>query len=435
MLPRPSGSLLSASRKPGISHALNGNAGQPGSVSLHDRLSARSRVTNLGIVLLLGFASLSALINLRYMLFGAQGGQSAPPPGFASWDTFHGYTPDSLRDAVPPPRKGIEMLNHLVLVPGHAIWAGCDVRQKDNDENWILEDYQRGGSVKTFYKHIERAVSIASSDPQALVIFSGGQTRPSSLQTEAESYFSLAVAADLELPVIAGSLSDKEVSGGSSSSSPSGSKTTVGSLAHANAAVATKHGLQDVRMTTENFALDSFENLLFSIARFREYTGFYPDRITVVGYGFKKARFEELHAKAVRWDTKGFVKGGGPTFQYIGIDDESDDVQLQYQGEKVKAYQLFEKDRYGCHGNLKAKRIQRNPTRRFHPYFSSAPEIADLLNWCPADNSGLQGVYPHSLPWDLRVTGSGWGRGALAVKGKKGFLPDTRWLQIGREGH
>ncbi|EPQ26036.1 uncharacterized protein PFL1_06489 [Pseudozyma flocculosa PF-1] len=447
MLPRPSGSLLSASRKTGISLALSGNSGQPGSISLHDRLSSRSRVTNLGIVLLLGFASLSALLNLRYMIFGAHGsGQAPPPPGFASWATFHGYTPDSLKEVVPAPRNGTSNLNHLVLVPGHAVWAGCDVRQRDNDENWILEDYQRGGSVKTFFKHIEKGVQIANSDPQALVVFSGGQTRPSSLQTEAESYFSLAVAADLELPVIAGSLLESDLNGGKSSPASSstsnsgvqGSKTTVGSLAHANAAVATRHGLQDVRMTTENFALDSFENLLFSIARFREYTGFYPERITVVGYGFKKDRFEQLHAKAVRWPTKAYVGGGGgPTFQYVGIDDEGDDIELQYKGEKVKAFSLFDKDMYGCHNALKAKRIQRNPTRRFHPYFSSAPEIADLLNWCPADMSGLQGIYPHNLPWDLRVTGSGWGRGALAVKasGKKGFLPDSRWLQIGREGH
>lgn len=73
---------------------------------------------------------------------------------------------------------------------------------------------------------------------------------------------------------------------------------------------------------------------------------------------------------------------------------------------------------YGCHGKLLDKRRSRNPTRRFHPYYTSAPEIADFLNWCPADDVGLQGIYPDSLPWDLRVTGelSGWGRATTKVR-------------------
>jgi hypothetical protein len=44
------------------------------------------------------------------------------------------------------------------------------------------------------------------------------------------------------------------------------------------------------RATVEEFALDSYENLLFSIARFREATGRWPEEITVVGYGMKRRR-------------------------------------------------------------------------------------------------------------------------------------------------
>ncbi|GAC97065.1 hypothetical protein PHSY_004649 [Pseudozyma hubeiensis SY62] len=431
MVPKPSGSLLSGARKSGISLALNGGSGQPGGVSLHDRLSARSRVTNLGVVLLLGFAGFSALLNLRYMLFNR-----SHPAIPQSYIEFNGRTPELLSNSVPPPRTGTDHLNHLVIVTGHAIWAGCDVKAKDDDENWVLEDYQKGGSVKTFYKHIEKGMQLTVEDPNALLIFSGGQTRPNSLQTEGESYYSLAMAANLEVPMIAGSLVNITSPGSSSSSSSASS--SIGSLAHANAAVATRQGLQDARMTTENYALDSFENLLFSIARFREYTGHYPARITVVGYGFKKARFEDLHAKAVRWNTKGFLHNGERTFQYVGIDDEGlsdSEATAQNRGEKLKAFNLYDKDMYGCHGRLREKRIERNPTRRFHPYMSSAPEIADLLDWCPAPNSGLQGLYPENLPWDARVIGTGWGRGALAVKAnsKGNIIPDTRWLQIGRE--
>lgn len=38
----------------------------------------------------------------------------------------------------------------------------------------------------------------------------------------------------------------------------------------------------------------------------------------------------------------------------------------------------------------------------------SAPEMAGLLNWCPADGYGLQGIYNRDLPWDHRVK-EAWG--------------------------
>ena len=38
----------------------------------------------------------------------------------------------------------------------------------------------------------------------------------------------------------------------------------------------------------EEFARDSYENVLFSIARFKELTGHPPRNVTVVGYEFKR---------------------------------------------------------------------------------------------------------------------------------------------------
>lgn len=78
------------------------------------------------------------------------------------------------------------------------------------------------------------------------------------------------------------------------------------------------------------------------------------------------------------------------------------------------------------------KRRARNLTRRFHGYFTSAPELADILNWCPPDQVGLQGVYPDTLPWDLRITTDGWGRGAKQYRDqhRAEMFPDARWLQL-----
>lgn len=177
-----------------------------------------------------------------------------------------------------------------------------------------------------------------------------GQTRTVSLQTEAESYFSLAISSGMNIPTLQGfdfsfdssasssSGGAKAAAKGSSSWGPNRNKAisassdaVLGKGAHANAGVPTAKGLAGVRMTTENFALDSYQNLLFSIARFREYTGSYPERITVVGYGMKKSRFEELHAKAVRWPVKNFVRGQ-KRFHYVGIDDAGD-TKPEYEGE------------------------------------------------------------------------------------------------------
>jgi len=420
--------------------AIGGGSSQAAGV-LRDRLAARSRVTNLGVLLLMGLLSLSVLLNLRnswalhrtHTVF-----RGIPPPGFGSWQTFHGLTPHSLTLTAGETVEGMDDLNHLVLVVGHAVWAGCEFSGKGDDANWILESYQRGGSVKTYWKHIERGLEIANGDPSALLVFSGGQTRPQSLQTEAESYFSLAVSSGVKLPVLphidqAKAISHDPISPENESTGPAAA--VVGKGAHSNAAVATHPaplGLQGLRMTTENYALDSFQNLLFSFARFREYTGRYPERVTVVGYNVKRARFEHMHAKAIRWSVQATF-GRKKRWTYVGIDDEGispEAAHLQAEGENLRGYSWFAKDMYGCHGALLEKRKKRNPTRRFHPYFTSAPEVADLLDWCPAADSGLQGIYRGTLPWDLRVSGpdGGWGRGAIAYKEE---LKQNGWKPLG----
>lgn len=53
------------------------------------------------------------------------------------------------------------------------------------------------------------------------------------------------------------------------------------------------------RMVTEEFARDSHENLLFSICRFSEMTGNYPSKITVVGFEFKRQRFQDIHRYSI----------------------------------------------------------------------------------------------------------------------------------------
>ena len=165
------------------------------------------------------------------------------------------------------------------------------------------------------------------------------------------------------------------------------------------------------RLTTEDFALDSFQNLLFSIARFKEFTGRYPNRISVVGYEFKKPRFENLHRAAIRWPENKFT--------YYGIDPyDSEHVHEAIEGEvrvlvvffplllkaaskRKNGFIPYSKDAYGCHHPLLDKRQRRNPFRRFHSYYLSAPELSQLLDWCPGSQENiLIQTFFEPLPWD-----------------------------------
>jgi hypothetical protein len=129
---------------------------------------------------------------------------------------------------------------------------------------------------------------------------------------------------------------------------------------------------------------------MFSICRFREVTGRYPKKITIVSFSFKRRRFETLHAPALRWPPNDFV--------YVGVDPSPTtgfDLERATEGERQNAAAPFEKDPYGCHSPvLQQKRKERNPFSRTAPYPLSCPEMKDLLNYCGPDL-----FPPEHLPW------------------------------------
>lgn len=129
---------------------------------------------------------------------------------------------------------------------------------------------------------------------------------------------------------------------------------------------------------------------MFSICRFKELTGHYPKKITVVSYSFKEKRFKELHAAAIRWPKT--------MFSYVGIDPDAGtgfDLVASSNGERTNSLVPFESDPYGCSSQvLQDKRKQRNPFSRTPPYELSCPEMKELLKWCGPD------VIPQSqVPW------------------------------------
>ncbi|WVQ84027.1 hypothetical protein IAT38_006172 [Cryptococcus sp. DSM 104549] len=391
MIPLPN----STRQKPRTYFPLNPSHSPP-SHQLLATLRSRTRLTNLAASLLILALTGSLLLNTSLLLSSSSASASFHPGlgpygiasspfsyggGGSGWDDS--ATPQQLDSPIPlslettierDPRY--TELDHLVMVPGHAIWLGHDASMAGEDDDWVLEPMQRGGSVKTYVKHIERGVEEIREDPKALLVFSGGATRlpPSPPIPEALSYHRLATALSL-LP-----------STPLPPTSPSDKSTTPLPL--------------NLRAATEEYALDSYQNLLFSMARFKEVTGRWPEKVTVVGYGMKRRRFENLHRAALRIP---------PTaFHYIGIDDTGDTTP-HYAGELKYGYTPFLTSPSGCHPPLSIKRLVRNPYFRYHPYFTSCPELAGLMEWCPPvqtvrdgeeEEEGREGMgYPGEVPW------------------------------------
>jgi len=230
-------------------------------------------------------------------------------------------------------------MRSLVLVAGHAIPRHFD--RLDSDDGWYLKFFQ-AGEGGLYQNHVRRGVEIAAQDPGSLLVFAGGQTDIlAGPRSEGQGYWLVA--------------------------------EHFGWFGHAEVRS---------RATTEEFSLDSFQNLLYGICRFREVTGRYPERIVVVGWKFKGDRFD-LHRSALRFPAS--------CFQYEGVDNPprlADNLPF----EKARA-ELFKQDPYGSTPDAASKREDRNVFSRHHGYRESCPEISDLLiHRGPELHSG-------DLPW------------------------------------
>jgi hypothetical protein len=228
---------------------------------------------------------------------------------------FRGKRPNRQKSVFHDPSKNIKSINHLVIVPGHAIHK-CRSREdlvSNKNHCWTLLDYQKN-QIGSFLEHLRVAIEIVEKDPTAMLMLSGGQTRPSAgPRSESASYLEAIELMDW--------------------------------FGHPSVAD---------RVFTEDYARDSLQNLLFCLCRFFQITGSSsPRKITIVGFPFKAARFNDLHRKVMRLSPE--------KFEYIGVGDENaiDD-----------AYQQFEEDIQGCGETLKKKRYLRNPFRQVHPYQS-----------------------------------------------------------------
>lgn len=148
------------------------------------------------------------------------------------------------------------------------------------------------------------------------------------------------------------------------------------------------------RISAEIHATDSYQNLLFSILHFHTLTTNYPTRIMLISHAFKRARFLDLHCRAIRWPL--------PKLSYIGI-DPPEDVTPRHElekGELERGFGIWEGDLYGVGSVLGKKREKRGWQDCALEMVGKVREksVIELLEW----RGGADGkeVYKGRLPWD-----------------------------------
>lgn len=258
------------------------------------------------------------------------------------------------------------MPSNLVILPCHAIWKG-GACYGESAQEWHLVDFQKVGYDHLAFKnHITQSVSYLKENSDAYLVISGGQTKAElGPVSESLSYYQLART-----------LYEQE------------------------------HFFEEVkeRITTEEFARDSFENVLFLICRFYEVFQRYPERITIVGFEFKRARFLDHHLhRALRFPLE--------KVEYIGNSPDPKDLDQERRqkyfedldnSEYKFAVKHFDQDWYGINAPLATKKMGRNPYNRHHGYQLSNPAIALFLSGVngsiPVSNEQLRSLL-QGVPW------------------------------------
>lgn len=226
--------------------------------------------------------------------------------------------------------------NEIVIVACHAIYVCGDVNA---DDSWVLLPFQKNnGHVERFLQHIDSGLEFVRRNSHTLLVFSGGISRPDAPTSEADSYLRVAK----QRPAWSNDSAD--------------------------------------RVTSEEYARDSYENLLFGIASGYANMRQIPRRITVIGFSFKKSRFE-FHARTMGLRIGRDAPGSAPIFEYWGVNDPAD-MEGPTQGERT-AMDAFLADPHGIDKDLMQKRQTRNPKMRSQPYgtvVSGWPQLKGLLD-------------------------------------------------------
>ncbi|KAJ5683600.1 hypothetical protein N7462_006765 [Penicillium macrosclerotiorum] len=251
--------------------------------------------------------------------------------------------------------SGSRPLEHLIVVCCHAIYIGGPRKGADESE-WLIEPFQKG-ETPTFIEHVKAGLRILAKDPSALLMFSGGPTKKSRTDlSEGRSYHNFVTENDFfqDAPGMA--------------------------------------TIDSGRIIAECHATDSYQNVLFSLLRFRLHTGNYPRNVTVITHEFKRDRFMKAHFPAIALlpHIQSGNQGGisrPVKVKIVGINPPEEITPLEslIQGETSRGIGLWQNDLYGVGHALASKREQRG--------WSAGMEIGLFVN------VGLEPVVEQLVCW------------------------------------
>ncbi|KEQ91698.1 hypothetical protein AUEXF2481DRAFT_82958 [Aureobasidium subglaciale EXF-2481] len=210
-------------------------------------------------------------------------------------------------------------MGELIVVCCHAICT--DSLNPHEEQSWLLKPFQKSdpttgkpGEHETFLLHIQAGAS-ALRRAGTVLVFSGAKTERDAPLSEADSYRNVLTQCLGESNVV-------------------------------------QQALANGRIVCEDAATDSYQNLLFSLIKYYEVEGKWPQMITVITHSFKEARFLECHADAICWPRKMIrVQGINPPFPL----SELRDVQRLER----ETLDLFRADPHGVYAPLSSKRAAR----------------------------------------------------------------------------
>lgn len=243
--------------------------------------------------------------------------------------------------------------SHLVLLPCHSIYKSSKLDPHD-PQSWHLAPFQiEANDHLTFIQHIVKAFAVYNDNQTtAALVISGGMTKDDAGEvSESASYFRCAEVL----------------------------------------------GLKANRVILEEYARDSFENLLFSLCAFKEKYGVYPQRVSIIGFEFKRERFVNYHAKSLKL----------PYIEYFGI-DPSPEYELGspehetyfkelHEAEWKFSVSLFKDDLLGNGVKLKGKKLSRDPFKRGDGGYSTRhPELVKFFQERDISFTTTEGF---EVPW------------------------------------
>ena len=268
------------------------------------------------------------------------------------------------------------MSKRLVIVPCHSVWkhttqavessSSSNYGFGETADQWDLAPFQyEGNDHLAFIIHALMGVIVVLKDVKNnVLVFSGSQTKVElGPMSEAQSYYYLSYK------IIKAYMEDKPMPECFQNEIIDILKDIVISIQSQPRGFKLSSLFVPDLITTEEFALDSFDNLLYSIARYNETTSYYPEYITICGFGFKEERFLKYHAEAIDFPiNKITYLSNGPYPNYETKEEMDQYFNNLQKAENKNALNLFAKDWYGTCEPLYQKKASRNKYRRTPRY-------------------------------------------------------------------